>query len=497
MENIAQTIAKETSLGYFAKLFKKFPQAKAYLVGGMVRDIILGRPSKDYDFVISGVKPATLEKFLKSLGRVDLVGKTFGVFKFQPKDSVLGEPIDIALPRTEHSLYLAGGYREFAVKTDYQMPIEEDLLRRDFTINALAWDLKRKKLIDPTGGLSDLAAGIIRAVGQAEKRFQEDYSRILRGLRLAIQLRFTFESKTWQATKAMIGFLNNSKLPREIVARELLKSFEADAVRAFDVFELSGVFRTLIPELLHLKDCQQGPEYHSEGDVWTHTRLALERLFSPMFHKHFPGEKPDLELILATLFHDLGKPYTRKLRLNHHLSFYGHEQVGGELAFDIAERLRLSSYQGKVDSSHLAWLIHYHLIITHTSPIKFNRATFEKYFLEPTLGQKLLQLIFADQAASLSMEGEPSLKNFYDAVELTKEIKRIGYEKKKQPKILLNGRDIMTRLKLKPGPRIGEIIHQLRATQLRGKIRTKKQALGFLDRQYGNKIHSRKKRRTA
>ncbi|MBU0708071.1 HD domain-containing protein [Patescibacteria group bacterium] len=497
MKNIADILLKEESLAFLSRLLKKFPQAKVYLVGGMVRDIILSHPSKDYDFIIAGVGPNTLEKYLKTLGQVDLVGKTFGVYKFKPKDSKLKESIDIALPRTEHSLYLQGGYRDFNVKSDYSLPIKKDLERRDFTINAMAWDIRRKRLIDPMGGLADMAAEKIRFVGQAEERINEDYSRILRGLRFAVRLGFEFELETWRTIKLMMGRLNSLKVPREIVARELLKSFEVDPIRAIDVFDTSGAFRVLMPEVIHMKGCCQGPTYHSEGDVWTHSRLAVEQLNSPLFKKQFPGAKSDVELSLATFLHDIGKPYTKRTKSGNKLTYYGHETVGSRMAKDICKRLRLSSYKGLVDGDRLAWLIHYHLIIIEAPPLKIKPTTLEKYFIKSEAGDKLLKLIYADQAASLSEEGQPCLGNFYDALELLKGIKKVGYKNKKQPKMLLNGSEIMTQLGLKPGPKIGKILHQVRTDQLKKKIKTKKQALDLIKNRYGKKTKSPSQRRQA
>lgn len=497
MTDINRILEQESALRPVLGASKKFPRAKIYAVGGIIRDLLLGRPSKDYDFVISGVKPEMLQRYLRRHGRVNLVGKTFGVFKFQPPQADGIEPIDIALPRTEHSLYLAGGYREFAVKPDYRMPIEEDLRRRDFTINALAWDVVRQKMIDPTGGLSDLASRQIRAVGQAEHRFREDYTRILRGLRLAIQLDFSFEQKTWCAIKLMVGHLNSAKVPREIVARELLKSFAADPVKALDLLDLAGVIRVLIPELLHLKNCLQGPRHHAEGDVWTHTRLALEMLFSPRFRNQFPRTKSDLELIIAILFHDLGKPYTARLLPGDRLSFYGHELVGARLAQDICDRLRFSSYNGAVDSERIHWLIHRHLVILHISPSRLSPAKVEECFLAPDRGEKLLQLILADRLASLSETGHSSMGNFYEVRALIDEIKKAGYEKDQQrPKYLLNGHEVMVTLGLKPGPRIGQILSRLRAAQLKKQVRTKQQAIAFLKRHYGHKSRRRISRGT-
>src|SRR3989339_690187 len=181
-----------------ARLVVDLDMAKVYLVGGAVRDLILARPTKDYDLVVGGVEAAALEHWLMEHGQVNLVGKTFGVFKWQPAGWA-GEAIDVALPRTEHVSVGSGQYRDFKIQSQPDLPIEDDLLRRDFTINALALDLENNNLIDPSRGLSDIKKGIIRTVGKPEKRFKEDLSRTLRGLRQACQLNFKIEPTTLEA----------------------------------------------------------------------------------------------------------------------------------------------------------------------------------------------------------------------------------------------------------------------------------------------------------
>ncbi|MFC1687179.1 hypothetical protein ACFL0L_01210, partial [Patescibacteria group bacterium] len=265
---------------FLTKLEKKFPQAEFFLVGGMVRDILLNRKSKDYDFVIRNVPLRTLLAELKKLGRVDLVGKTFGVLKFIPKKSTLGEPIDIALPRVDHA-FGTGGYKDVKTQSDPKLPIEEDLLRRDFTINALAFDIKKKLLIDPSTGQKHLINKQVQTVGDPLERFHEDFTRMLRCIRFACQLDFSIEKKTWQTIPKLVHHFsekrdNNYIVPREVIAQEMIKSYVAHPVKAFDLFDQSGITKELMPELLTMKKCPQPHNYHIEGDVWNHTRLTLE-----------------------------------------------------------------------------------------------------------------------------------------------------------------------------------------------------------------------------
>ncbi len=232
-------------------LRKKFPEARAYLVGGAVRDTLLRRKTKDYDYVVAGVPAKDLERLLSRLGRVNLVGRTFGVFKFRPRGKK--EEIDIALPRAERPKG-TGSYRDVETQSDPALPIEKDLARRDFTINALAVDLATGRLVDPFGGKDDLRRRRIRAVGQARKRFREDYTRVLRGLRLAVTLGFTFEKKTWDALLAFVPRLTASRdgkhiVPTEILIREFRKAFAADPLRALILWRKAGALKAQIPHL--------------------------------------------------------------------------------------------------------------------------------------------------------------------------------------------------------------------------------------------------------
>ena len=253
---------KITAFPVLADLTEAFPNSGVYLVGGAVRDILLGKKITDIDLVVRHVTGEELENFLATRGQVVFAGKTFGVWKFheigKPKDEIY----DIALPRTEFSLHKQGLYRDFEVKTNPRLPIEDDLARRDFTVNAMAYDLLAARLIDENNGQQDLKDKIIRTVGQAADRFQEDYSRLLRALRFALQLGFVIEKQTLNTVKTMIVNINDKiddkrVLPLEIMAEEFLKSFQANPVGALDLWDEAGAIAETIPELLKMKGCPQ------------------------------------------------------------------------------------------------------------------------------------------------------------------------------------------------------------------------------------------------
>ncbi len=491
LQNAAGDITRR--LPFLSALQTAFPEGEVYLVGGAVRDILIGRATKDYDFLVRGVASSALGAFLGRHGKVNLVGRTFGVYKFTPAGADLDEAIDIALPRTEQSFSNSGGYRDFDIQSDPALPVEDDLLRRDFTINAMAYRLQPAGLIDPFGGQADLAAGRLRAVGQAEARFAEDTSRILRGLRLACAFGFTFEEETWRALRERVTALDARRtdggfvVPRETVAREFIRALVADPVRAFDLWDESGTFGVLLPELLAMKGCPQPTAYHTEGDVWAHTRLCLGVLTRPAFRAEF--EDPyDAEVALAVLFHDVGKPPTLQTPERDgtdRIRFNGHDKVGGRIVHGIASRLKLATFPKgtpeAVDEDALAWLVEKHLLLVQGTVDQMRASTLERHFLSPDRpGQKLMQLIFCDGSGTIPPAGVPTLVA-YRAVKVRLDaIRALGEQSAGVPAPLLSGEEVMQALGIPPGPAVGKYLAQLREAQLQGEISTRDAALAFL-----------------
>jgi tRNA nucleotidyltransferase/poly(A) polymerase len=510
-KQIFKEIQKEPALKFIENFIKKYyPQAKIYLVGGAVRDALLGKKIEDWDFLIANLAIEKIEKFLKRHGQVKLTDtRAFGVFKFFPRlggknskaDSLFTE-IDITLPRRE--AYEKGKRKKHVkVKFDPDLPIEEDLARRDFTINAIALEIRSWKLglgdfIDPFQGIKDIKKKIIRAVGSPEERFQEDPSRILRALRLAVQLNFKIEQKTWKALKKLMPEINKwfiesqvvsgrlsqakkQRVARETIAEEFLKAFSVDSVKTLDLYEESGALKELIPEVEELKKIEQGIEWHSEGDVYTHTRLALKKL----------PKKASLDLKVALLFHDLGKKETQiKVTLRQaqglkeqKVSFHGHDVAGVEICGEIIKRLRLDSLDKKspyyLNPAKVKWLIRHHMLILNTDPEEIRESTLEKYFFrEDKWGDDLLALTLADAKASQPISGKIDLTKYQGILKRIRQLeKKHRLDKKKNlPPPLLNGREIMKALNLPPGPLIGQIKEELRIKQLKGEIKSKKEA---------------------
>jgi poly(A) polymerase len=492
IENLLQKAKALKSTHRFLIGFEAhFPEGEIYLVGGAVRDFLLGRNTKDADFLIRNVPAPHLHRFLNQHGKANFVGKNFGVYKFIPSGEI--DEIDIALPRTERSFSYKGGYRDFAVETDPNLPIEEDLKRRDFTVNAIALNMKRFCLIDPFNGLQDLEAGLLRAVGEPSIRFSEDYSRLLRGLRFVCQFDFAFDPKTQDALFDNILFLNAKRddgafvVPRETIAKEFLKALCLNPVRMFDLWDESGAFLQLIPELLTMKGCPQPPQFHAEGDVWTHTRLALAQLTSLGFKEEFQDDF-NAELALSVLLHDVGKPatiQTPEKNMTDRIRFNGHDQVGAVMARDIVKRLKLSamprSSRYYIDEDAVAWLIEKHLILVCGNVDDMRSATIEKYFLNPqTHGHNLMRLIFCDGNASIPLSNKPEMRHYYQLKARLEKMKQLGRGKASLPVPLLSGREVMALLEITAGPTVGKHLAALREEQLSGRVRDKDEAVLFL-----------------
>ncbi len=460
-------------------------------MGGVMRDLLLGRPAKDYDLVVRGVPLAKLQKTLERLGKVNLVGRAFGVLKFTPAKSTL--TIDIALPRTEHAIAHSGAYRDFAVQSDYRLPIADDLSRRDFTINALAYNLLTGELIDLFGGRADLKKKMIRTVGAPADRFAEDYSRMLRALRFAIQLDFKLAPKTWSAVRQLASRINHGVngeyiVPRETVAKEFLKSMTVNPILTLKLYDRSGLLALLLPELVAMQRCPQPKNFHAEGNVWKHTLLCLTNLTSQAFIKEF-GAPASTNLLLATLFHDIGKPMTLRTPAQHgtnRIRFDGHDTIGAQATEVICERLKLTAYKEdsiNCQADQVVWLVRRHLLIVGGPTVirQLKPTTLEKYFFTHPAGADLQRLIFVD--ASSTMHGTPKRPDMSWYRLLKKRLAGLHALRRHRPILpppLLDGNTIMRLTKLSAGPRVGALLEQLRNAQLRGKIRTAAQAKAYL-----------------
>lgn len=493
-QNLTELIASEPTLGWLPRLFSAFPEAEWFLVGGAVRDELLGREGrKDFDLVVRNVSLQDLSKELALLGKVDLVGRTFGVLKFVPQGFENVAAVDIAWPRTERAGG-SGGYRDFSVFADPQLPIEQDLGRRDFTMNAIAWNLRTNEYTDPYDGRGDIERKVIRAVGKPAERFAEDLSRVLRALRFACQLGFAIEPATWEGIKALAPRIEDANdkervVPYETIAKELTKAIVADAVKCIELYETSGLLLRLIPELEPLSSCVQPKNFHSEGDVWTHTKLAVAALASPKFAEIFPGERPNAETALAVLFHDIAKPLTAERHEDGMITYYGHAERGAQIAGHIARRLRLASApEADVDADRLAWLVKMHLFPNLVDAAAVKKTTLVKHFLiDRRAGRELLHLAFADATATVHEDGTTDLSTLRRTIVALADLEKTLSEEKKRPEQLIKGDDVMQTLGIAPGPEVGRLLESLREAQLNGQVNGQEQAKELLKKLHDSK----------
>ena len=305
---------------------------------------------------------------------------------------------------------------------------------------------------------------------------------MLRAIRFACQLNFNIEPKTWSSIKKEIKNLNKTikgerVVPYEVIAKELVKALNQNPIWTVELLEQAGAVKILMPELLKMKGCPQPKNFHSEGDVWQHTILAIKKLESPTFKKEFKNQKITPEVIWGLLFHDLGKPYT--IVKADRLRFNNHDNVAGQKFSEITKRLKLSSAGLDVEATEQ--IIRKHMLPTHSKTAAMKDTTIEKYFFNDNFpGQELMMLIFADISATVPQSGRPDFTEYKKLKKRIASLAKKSKNKKELPKPLVNGHDLIKELKLAPGPEIGRLLGILREAQLKDKIKTKKQGLNYI-----------------
>jgi len=426
-------------------ILKKFRDKKfeIYIVGGAVRDILMGKTVHDWDFTTN----ATPEEILKVLpdGFYDNIFGTVGL-------AVEGfeRPFEITTFRTEE------GYsdRRRPDKVSWGKTLEEDLSRRDFTINAIALD-DNGKIIDPFGGEKDLKEKLIRAVGDANERFDEDALRMMRAVRIAAELGFTIEDKTFEAIKRNAPLIG--KIAKERVKDELFKLLSSSyPYEGIILFRNSGLMNEILPEL---EKCfgveQKSVGRHHIYDVGTHLLMSLKECKSP-----------DPVTRFATLIHDIGKPQTYKKLETGVITFYNHEMVSTKIAVSIADRLRFS----KKEKDKFVTLVRWHQFTVGEMQTDNAIRRFIRNVGKQNLDE-MLALRVADRLGSGAKETSWRLEDF----------KKRLIEVQKQPfavaDLKIDGNDVMKALNLKPGPKVGEILEKLFEEVVENKTPNERKAL--------------------
>lgn len=404
-----------------------------YVVGGAVRDLLLGNHVDDWDFTTN----ATPEQILQILPEDAFYGNAFGTVML-PIDE-LESPLDITTFRSE------SGYTDSRRpdKVEWGENLEEDLKRRDFTVNAMAIDASKPdgEIIDPYKGRSDLEKKLIRAVGDPDERFCEDALRMMRAIRIAGETGFKIESKTLQAIKDNANRIG--KISRERIKDELFKILASN--RPYEGIVLlhdSGLMEEILPELSKTFGVEQkSPGRHHIYDVGTHSLYSLKEV----------AKKNDDPLVrFATLIHDIGKPQTYKKLETGVVTFYNHEVVGARIAKNIAQRLKFS----RRETDKLWRLVRWHQFsVTEKQTDKAIRRFITKVGIEDV--PDMLDLRTGDRLGGGATETSWR----------TEEFKKRLVEVQKQPftihDLKITGNDVMKELQIKPGPEIGKLLKEL------------------------------------
>ncbi|MDE3150602.1 MAG: CCA tRNA nucleotidyltransferase [Acidobacteriota bacterium] len=419
---------------------------EAYLAGGCVRDLLLGREPVDYDVATN----ATPDVVLRLFERTFAVGAHFGVVLVGPEDEAARFVTEVATFRSD-GVYTDGRHPDVV---QYTRSAEEDVRRRDFTINGLLLDPQRgvedtrAAVIDYVGGVADLDVGIVRAIGRAEARFEEDHLRMLRAVRFAARFNFEIDPATLKAIRGLAPRVH--AVSRERVRDELTKMLtEGQARRAFELLDETGLLAEALPEVARMKGVEQPPQFHPEGDVWVHTLMLLEQL------------EPGCSMTLAwgALLHDVGKPPTFRKGPDR-IRFDGHVEVGMAMGVEICRRFRFSNDETR----QIVALIANHMRFMDAGRMK--TATLKRFFRLEGFAEHLALHKMDCLAAAGVLEHWEFVRERWQATP----------EEAVRPKPLITGRELIA-AGYAPGARFREMLQTVEDAQLEGMIGTAEDAM--------------------
>ena len=431
---------------------------RPFIVGGAVRDALLGLPAKDLDIEVFGLPADIVREVLATFGHVNAVGEAFTVFKLSGLQGVEGA-VDVSLPRRDSK---AGpGHRGIVVVGDPSLSLDEASRRRDFTINALLFDPIRGEMHDPHGGARDLEAGILRAVDA--RHFGEDPLRALRAVQLAARFELTVDPATAELCRSM----PLRELPAERVFGEIERLL-LEARRPSMGLRLMrewGMLPVVAPELVALADTPQDPEWHPEGDVWTHTLLAMDEATPLLEGLDRPRA---LAVMLGTLAHDLGKPGTTQ-RIEGRIRSHGHEEAGVPLAESLLDRWGVHTRHGYDVRAQVKGLVGNHLkpgqLYDDRERVSDGAIRRLARKCEPAL------LYRVARADCLGRKGDfppVAMEWFLERVQQLDVAER-------PPLPILMGRHVVA-MGVSPGPEVGRIVHAVYERQLDGAVTDLEQA---------------------
>jgi tRNA nucleotidyltransferase (CCA-adding enzyme) len=425
---------------------------RALVVGGWVRDRLMGRESKDLDLEVYGLPADQLRRLLEAFDHVDLVGESFQVYK--------SGDIDVSLPRRESK---AGrGHRGFEIAGDPAMTLEEAVRRRDFTVNAIAWDPLTGEYLDPCGGRADIERRRLRVVDEAT--FGDDSLRVLRAVQFAARFEFALD----EAGRALCRRIPLDDLPAERIWGEVNKLLFAarPSVGLALAFDL-GVVEALFPELHALAGCPQEPEWHPEGDVWVHTLQVVDQARRRIDDLDRPRA---VAVMLGAVCHDLGKPATTAT-IDGRIRSIDHEAQGVAPTERLLDRLNVHSLDGYDVRSQVVGLVAHHL--KPGSWYKVRGEVGDGAFRR--LAQKV-DLELLARLAKADCEGREPGRFDCSAMDWFLERARTLGVEHRPPAAILLGRHVLA-MGLAPGPRVGEILKAVYELQLDGKVTSLEEAI--------------------
>ncbi len=420
---------------------------QSLLVGGCVRDLLLGREPADYDVATDAPPSEVLTLFPGSLA----VGAQFGVVLVQED----GAQVEVATFRSDIG-YSDGRHPD---RVAYAQSAEEDVQRRDFTINGLLMHPESGEIFDYVGGRADLQAHILRAIGEPARRFAEDKLRMLRAVRFAARFAYTIEPATFNAIQRHAPEI--AQVSAERVREELTKLLtEGAARRGFELLESSSLLPMLLPEIARLHGVQQPPQFHPEGDVWIHTRMMLEQLTA--------GVSPTLAW--GVLLHDVGKPPTFRSATDtgDRIRFDGHVETGARMAAEICARLKFSGN----DTDQIVSLVANHLRFKDVAQMR------------PATLKRFVRLPRFDEHLELHRLDCLSSHRQLDAYHFVRRFIEETPPEQVRPQRLLTGEDLK-QLGYKPGPLFAKILAAIEDAQLEGQITTREEAVRLVRQSQG------------
>lgn len=452
-----------------------------YAVGGYVRDLIRGIPSEDVDILITHHPVEKIIKKIKSYGKVDLVGKSFGVIKF----TINRKTYDIALPRRDMPKESeVRGHKDFIISANPDIPIERDLQRRDFRCNSIALRLIDNTLIDPFGSLEDIRAKIIRLTNP--KAFPEDPLRVLRAARFASVLNFSIDTEIYDSSKDIdLSGLSVERVNEEIFKILLLSPLPSSGLE--ELFKL-GVLRQLFPELYSLTLSIQDSIFHPEKDlfghhtVWHHTKLTVDQAKRLADRFHLNQEKK-LTLLLAALYHDVGKPGTaqweyKKGRMV--ITNNGHDVASEKITKKIFDRFKIFSWNGYNLRKIALSLIRCH---HRASELWQNKEIITKKAfnrLAADTDGEIELLVYLDAADRAGREDKPVRGLDEEGTWLLKKFDELNVSKETIKPIIM-GRDLL-KMGQSAGPSMGRILKKLYQLQLDNEFETKEEGLKIAEK---------------